>query len=87
MNKSVLPCDCCTKVINQEALVQTPLEICADVKLGDVETKCCELPEIVVNQTCSGCRLLVKQVLTVKIPLHYSADVMAQQSVVECKKC
>lgn len=78
----------CTKTGYQCANVSVSIELTPDVKIGDMETKCCGQPDVFCkyNQCTNSYDIMLVQKVCVKIPIHYNTTASVSESTINCCK-
>ncbi len=76
----------CDTLASQLADISVPLEICPDVKLGNIQTECCGEPYIQCeHEPCgSNCNIIVTQSVKIKIPVKFGIKTIEGNGFIKC---
>jgi hypothetical protein len=74
----------CKRTVIQKADVSIPIEIKPKAVVGKITSECLGEP-IITNENCEeSCKIIITQVLSVKIPIEYLVSTKIENSEVNC---
>lgn len=86
MRKGNKPDECneCVKTVVQNAEVRLPIDVSAYACVDGAEIACCGEPRVEVTHRCGGCRLEVKQIVSLSVSVRFGAEVTSESSESVC---